>query len=53
MKVIKNFLHNGIITDWFLFCSTAMRISPPLTISDEELDVALTKIIYVLNEVYD
>lgn len=52
MKVIKNCLHNGIITDWFLFCSTAMRISPPLTISDEELDLALTKIIFVLNEVY-
>ena len=51
MKVIKNCLNNGIITDWFLFCSTAMRISPPLIISNEELDLALDKIIFVLNEV--
>ena len=27
----------GILSDWFLFCDTAFRISPPLTISDEEI----------------
>ncbi len=27
----------GILSDWFLFCDTAFRISPPLTISEEEI----------------
>ncbi|MCF8256805.1 MAG: aminotransferase class III-fold pyridoxal phosphate-dependent enzyme [Flavobacteriales bacterium] len=27
----------GIVTDWFLFCNDAMRIAPPLTISDDEI----------------
>jgi acetylornithine/N-succinyldiaminopimelate aminotransferase len=27
----------GVVTDWFLFCNDAMRIAPPLTISDEEI----------------
>ena len=26
------------MSDWFLFCDTAFRISPPLIISDEEID---------------
>ena len=25
------------MSDWFLFCNTAFRNSPPLTISDEEV----------------
>ena len=38
MKICKFFIENGIITDWFLFCPTALRIAPPLTISNEELE---------------
>ena len=38
MKICKFFIENGIITDWFLFCPTAMRIAPPLTITNEELE---------------
>lgn len=49
MKVIKACIEAGIITDWFLFCPTAMRIAPPLTISKEELSEAITKIKQVLN----
>ena len=37
MRVIKSCIDNGLISDWFLFCPTAMRIAPPLTVSDEEL----------------
>lgn len=48
-KIIKACLQNGIITDWFLFCSTAMRISPPLVIRDEELKMGIRKIVDVLN----
>ncbi|MDP2387822.1 MAG: aspartate aminotransferase family protein [Bacteroidota bacterium] len=37
MKIINHCIELGVITDWFLFCSTAMRIAPPLIITDEEL----------------
>ncbi|WP_400190487.1 aspartate aminotransferase family protein [Hymenobacter sp. B81] len=32
--------HEGILTDWFLFCDNSLRLAPPLTISDEEIDYA-------------
>lgn len=28
----------GILSDWFLFCDTAFRISPPLIISDQQIN---------------
>lgn len=28
---------NGVIIDWFLHCGTALRIAPPLTISESEI----------------
>ena len=34
---IKTALANGLITDWFLFNERALRIAPPLTISETEL----------------
>ena len=40
IKLIKKCLENGLLTDWFLFCDTAMRIAPPLIISDEEIEEA-------------
>jgi hypothetical protein len=36
-KTIDGFIENGLITDWFLYCDNAMRISPPLNISKTEL----------------
>ncbi|MEI6124478.1 MAG: aminotransferase class III-fold pyridoxal phosphate-dependent enzyme [Bacteroidota bacterium] len=30
-------VQKGFISDWFLFCDTAFRISPPLTISHDEI----------------
>lgn len=49
MNVIKACIENGIISDWFLFCPTAMRIAPPLTITNDELISAINKIKNVLN----
>ena len=34
---IDGFIEKGLITDWFLYCDNAMRISPPLNISEEEI----------------
>jgi acetylornithine/N-succinyldiaminopimelate aminotransferase len=36
-KVIRKGLEKGIVLDTFLFCGTAFRISPPLTISNTEI----------------
>lgn len=35
--IMSLFKEVGILSDWFLFCDTAFRISPPLTISEEEV----------------
>lgn len=40
MAVIDNCIANGVVTDWFLFCNDAMRIAPPLTITDDEIIAA-------------
>lgn len=31
---------NGVIIDWFLHCETALRVAPPLTISEAEIKEA-------------
>jgi acetylornithine/succinyldiaminopimelate/putrescine aminotransferase len=49
MRAIKACIEAGVITDWFLFCNTAMRISPPLTITDEELKEGIASIQNALN----
>ena len=36
-KIIKKAMANGLVTDWFLFCDNALRIAPPLVITEEEL----------------
>ncbi len=48
-KMIGKCLEKGIVTDSFLFCNTAFRISPPLTITEEEI----TEICGRLNEILD
>lgn len=51
MKIIAKCIEKGVITDWFLHCSTAMRLAPPLIISNKELRSALQQIIASINEV--
>ena len=36
-KIMDLFIEEGILSDWFLYCDTAFRISPPLTISEKEV----------------
>lgn len=36
-KVIDYCLKNGVVSDWFLFCDNAIRLSPPLNISEEDI----------------
>ena len=36
-RMMEMFAEEGIMSDWFLYCDTAFRISPPLVISDDEI----------------
>jgi len=36
-EIISRCVENGVITDWFLFNPSAMRIAPPLIISETEI----------------
>ena len=39
-KIIDHCIANGVLTDWFLFASNCLRISPPLIISEEQVKKA-------------
>lgn len=41
-RVIDTCIEIGVFTDWFLFASHCMRISPPLIITDDEIKEACT-----------
>lgn len=49
-KYINSCLRQGIIVDWFLFCDTAMRIAPPLTISKSEIKEVCERIVLAIKE---
>lgn len=38
--VSKTATNNGVIIDWFLHCDTALRLAPPLIISEDEITEA-------------
>jgi acetylornithine/N-succinyldiaminopimelate aminotransferase len=44
-KIIDACIAEGVLTDWFLFASDCLRISPPLVIGDEEIRKACGVII--------
>ena len=49
-KVVHRGLEKGIITFFFLFTQTAVRLSPPLTISEDEIRKAAQVILEILDE---
>ena len=48
-KIIDNCIKAGIITDWFLFASNCLRVSPPLSISEKQITSACTIILNSLS----
>jgi len=48
--VIDRAIELGVITDWFLFCEDSMRIAPPLTITEEEIEEACRIILQAIEE---
>ena len=49
-KIIDAAIEKGVFTDWFLFAAHALRICPPLNISEEDIRFACNTILKVLNE---
>ncbi|MEO7524253.1 MAG: aspartate aminotransferase family protein [Ferruginibacter sp.] len=47
-KVIDALVEASVFTDWFLFAPQALRISPALNISTEEIEMSCKKIIQAL-----
>jgi acetylornithine/succinyldiaminopimelate/putrescine aminotransferase len=35
--IIDRSIEKGVVTDWFLYCNTSMRIAPPLTITRDQI----------------
>jgi acetylornithine/succinyldiaminopimelate/putrescine aminotransferase len=50
-RIIDRCIEKGLLTDWFLFASHCMRIAPPLTISDEQIEAACRIILEACDEV--
>ena len=48
-KIIDSCIQLGILTDWFLFASSSLRISPPLVISEEQIKKVSFAILKLLN----
>jgi len=44
-KLIDKCIEAGVLTDWFLFASDCLRISPPLIISEEQIEKACAIIV--------
>ncbi|WP_434086521.1 aspartate aminotransferase family protein [Pontibacter populi] len=48
--IIDRAIENGVLTDWFLFCDNSMRIAPPLTITEAQIEEACEIILRSINE---
>jgi acetylornithine/N-succinyldiaminopimelate aminotransferase len=48
-KIIDRCIDQGIITDWFLHHGNAMRIAPPLIITEEQINKACAVIMEAIN----
>ena len=48
-RIVLRSIDRGLMTEWFLFDDTAMRIAPPLTITDAEIRESCEILLEVLN----
>jgi acetylornithine/succinyldiaminopimelate/putrescine aminotransferase len=48
---IQKMLNKGLFSDWFLYAPNCLRLSPPLSILDEEIHWACERIIEAIEEI--
>ncbi len=51
LELMQVALKNGIVLDWFLFCNTAFRIAPPLSITIDECNEAADLLLKSLDDI--
>ncbi len=51
-RIIHRCIQNGLITDWFLFAPSCLRIAPPLCISEEALIASCLKVVRSIEETF-
>lgn len=49
--IIDKAIELGVLTDWFLYCDNAMRIAPPLIISDDQVKESCDIILQAIEDV--
>lgn len=50
-KIIQKSMDLGLITDWFLFCDNAIRIAPPLIITEEQINEACDVLLEAIDSI--
>ncbi len=50
--IIDGAIQKGVVSDWFLFCDSAMRIAPPLTITPAQIEEACDVILDVIENLH-
>ena len=50
--IVLTAIEKGLMTEWFLFHETAMRIAPPLTITPEEVEESCRILLEVIDSYY-
>ncbi len=50
--IVLTAIDKGLMTEWFLFHETAMRIAPPLTITPEEVEESCRILLEVIDSYY-
>lgn len=50
-RIIDRCIELGVITDWFLHCDSALRLAPPLVITEDELRKIAKVILQAVEEV--
>jgi acetylornithine/succinyldiaminopimelate/putrescine aminotransferase len=48
--VVSNAPAYGLLIDFFLFCNSALRLAPPLVITEDEISVACTLLLKLLDD---
>jgi len=48
--VVSNAHRYGLIIDFFLFCDSALRLAPPLIISEDEINLACRSLLELLDD---
>jgi acetylornithine/N-succinyldiaminopimelate aminotransferase len=48
--VVSNAHKYGLLLDFFLFCDSALRLAPPLIITEDEISVACTMLLELLDD---